>query len=78
MSIGALVGQNVIDLMLGRVEAAKFIRDSTGIPVTAADLERLGPPYRKFGGRVLYRRDDLLDWARRRLSPVIHPRRAVR
>jgi hypothetical protein len=69
---------NVVDLMLGRVEAVTFLRDSTGIPVSVADLERSGSAYRKFGGRVLYRRDDLLDWAKRRLSPPIHPRRAAR
>jgi len=68
---------NVVDLMLGRVEAATFLRDSTGIPVTAADLERSGPAYRKFGNRVLYRRADLAAWAASKLSAPIHPRRAA-
>ncbi len=71
---------NVVDLMLGRVEAAQLIQDRLGIPVTAADLERAGPAYRKFGARVLYRRDDVLAWAQQRLSPPIVPqhRKATR
>jgi helix-turn-helix protein len=45
------------------VEAATFLRVS---PVTLSRwrIEGRGPPYRKFGRRVVYARDDLLAWAR--------------
>ena len=78
--VSTLADSNVVDLMLGRVEAAAYIRQSLGIPITANDLERGGPAYRKFGARVLYRRDDVLAWAQQRLSPPIVPqqRKAMR
>jgi hypothetical protein len=78
--VSTLADSNVVDLMLGRVEAAAYIRQSLGIPITANDLERGGPAYRKFGARVLYRRGDVLAWAQQRLSPPIVPqhRKATR
>jgi hypothetical protein len=44
------------------IEAAAFLRIS---PITLGRwrIEGCGPPYRKFGRRVVYARDDLLAWA---------------
>jgi Helix-turn-helix domain len=44
------------------VEAATFLRIS---PITLGRwrIEGYGRPYRKFGRRVVYARDDLLAWA---------------
>jgi hypothetical protein len=43
-------------------EAGSFLRIS---PITLGRwrIEGYGPPYRKFGRRVVYARDDLLTWA---------------
>ena len=43
-------------------EAGSFLRIS---PITLGRwrIEGYGPPYRKFGRRVVYARDDLLAWA---------------
>ena len=54
---------------LNVTEAAALLRIS---PVTLCRwrIEGAGPPYRKFGRRVLYARSDLFSWAaaQRRLS----------
>ena len=43
-------------------EAGNFLRIS---PITLGRwrIEGYGPPFRKFGRRVVYSRDDLLAWA---------------
>jgi len=63
--------------LLTRLEAASFLR-THGFPVAAKTLATLvsrggGPPFQKFGQRVLYRAEDLLAWAEARCSP---PRRS--
>lgn len=50
-----------------RPQAAEYLT-SRGFPITRATLESLvtrggGPRYGKFGGRVIYRKEDLDDWA---------------
>lgn len=42
-------------------EAATFLRLSTST-LAKARCQRAGPPYRLAGRRVLYRRDELIDW----------------
>lgn len=76
---------NITELMLERIDAAAFIRETLGVPVEATDLERAaqagnGPPFRRWGRKALYTRADLGAWARQRLSPPIrkasdYPRR---
>lgn len=50
-----------------------------GIPCASATLATKacrggGPPFQKFGPRVLYRKSDVLRWAESKLSP---PRRST-
>ena len=49
-------------VFLTTTEAGNFLRIS---PITLGRwrLEGYGPPFRKFGRRVVYARDDLLAWA---------------
>jgi predicted site-specific integrase-resolvase len=49
-------------VFLTTTEAANFLRIS---PITLSRwrIGGYGPPYRKFGRRVVYARDDLLAWA---------------
>jgi hypothetical protein len=58
--------------LLTRDQAAITLK-AAGFPVSKATLSTMasrghGPIYRRFGPRVLYRRADLMDWAKRRLS----------
>jgi hypothetical protein len=63
------------DALLTRPKTGAGLREE-GYPVADKTLATLasrggGPPYRRFGSRVLYRWGDALDWARSRLSPPI-------
>jgi len=55
--------------------AAATALTAAGYPTAPATLARKasggGPPYRRFGPRVIYRWADLLEWAEARLSPPI-------
>jgi len=63
---------------MNRAEAAKYIKDTYGIPCSAATLAKWacvagcdGPAYRKFNKRyTIYERADLDEWAARRLGKV--------
>lgn len=57
---------------LTRLEAEGFLR-ANGFPVSAKTLQKMatvggGPIYQRFGHRALYTPDNLLAWARNRLS----------
>src|SRR5262249_13292933 len=57
---------------LMRIPLAEKLR-KVGFPITAKTLATMatrggGPPYYKFGPRVLYRWSDALRWAQNRLS----------
>ena len=72
----------IADQLLDCFDAAEFIRNAVGVPLTDADLERHvragnGPVFRRWGKQRLFRRSDLLTWAADRLSPPIRPRREV-
>ena len=73
----------IADQMLDRYDAAAFIREKTGVPIEAIDLERAakagtGPVFRRWGrSKPLYRPSDLMKWAASKLSEPIHPRRAA-
>jgi hypothetical protein len=56
-----LTGKHAVFLTTS--EAGGFLRIS---PITLGRwrIEGHGPPYRKFGRRVVYARDDLLAWAK--------------
>ncbi|ATR20161.1 DNA-binding protein [Roseomonas sp. FDAARGOS_362] len=59
------------DALLVRKDAAAALTEA-GYPTSYKTLESMvtrggGPIYRKFGGRVLYRWADLLDWAEKRM-----------
>lgn len=63
------------DALLTRQQAGTSLR-AAGFPVADKSLATRasrggGPPYRRFGARVLYRWGDLLDWAEARLSAPI-------
>lgn len=69
---------NIPDPLLDR-RAASALLSGFGITCAPATLATLasrggGPPYRKFGTRVLYRPGDLVAWAESRLTP---PRRST-
>jgi hypothetical protein len=58
-----------------RKQASAVLADH-GIPVAPATLATMatrggGPSFRKFGQRVLYRPEDLVAWAERRLGPMM-------
>ena len=71
-----------IDGWVSRRAGSEFLR-SHGFPVAVATLASLvtrggGPPYHKFGKRVLYNRAALLKWAEARLSkPRLNSSEAV-
>ena len=70
----------IADQLLNGFEAAEFVRNSLGIPITESDLERHaragnGPIFRKWGKQRLYRKADAVAWAANRLSAPIHPHR---
>ena len=63
--------------VMTRTVAVQFLKNSVGYPVAVSTLAKLavhggGPPYQKFGSRVVYRTEDLRAWAegrsRRRTS----------
>ena len=63
-------------LNMRRAEAARYIRETYGIPCTPATLAKYaclngGPMYRKAGKFPIYARDDLDAWASRRLSKLV-------
>jgi hypothetical protein len=58
-------------------KATALALQEVGYPVSEATLATMatrggGPPFHKFGPRPLYRWGDALDWARARLSPLMH------
>jgi hypothetical protein len=64
-----------LDAKLTRPQLGAALR-AEGYPVADKTLSTLasrggGPPYRRFGARVLYRWGDALAWAESRLSPPI-------
>jgi hypothetical protein len=71
----------ICDQMLDRYDAATFVRETFGVPLEVADLERAaktgtGPIFRRWGrSRSLYRKADLIEWASSKLSGPIRPRR---
>lgn len=63
----------MITPLLKRREAAEFLT-GLGFPVAPATLAKYasvggGPVMRKFGRRVVYERQALIDWANGKLSP---------
>ncbi len=63
------------DALLTRTQTAAALR-AAGFPVADKSLATRasrggGPPYRRFGARVLYRWGDALEWAQARLSAPI-------
>ncbi len=66
------------DALLQREQTSEALKES-GFPVEISTLATMatrggGPPFRKFGTRVLYRWGDVLAWAQSRLSA---PRRST-
>jgi Helix-turn-helix domain len=62
-------------IFLNAQEAAAFLRIST-VTLARWRIEGCGPPFRKFGRRVLYARADLISWAeaqrRQSTSATLH------
>jgi hypothetical protein len=61
-----------LDALLTRAATADAL-NKAGYPISRATLSTKatrggGPPFRKFGQRVLYRWGDTLEWAQSRLS----------
>ena len=59
-----------------RAEAARYLRETHGIPCAPATLAKYaciggGPAFRKAGKFPIYARDDLDTWAEHRLSKLI-------
>jgi len=70
----AIVPENP-DTLLTRSQAGAALREA-GYPVADKTLATKasrggGPPFSRFGARVLYRWGDVLEWARSRLSAPI-------
>jgi hypothetical protein len=65
-----------------RADAARYIRESYGIPCVATTLAKYacignGPVFRKAGKFPLYSRDDLDAWARSRLGEPVQSTSAL-
>jgi hypothetical protein len=65
-----------IDCLLTRERTAAALT-AAGFPTKSKTLATKatrggGPPYRLYSARALYRWGDALDWARSRLTPLIH------
>jgi hypothetical protein len=70
-SIGCGIPQN-----MRRTDAARYIRETYGIPCVATTLAKYacignGPLFRKAGKFPIYSRDDLDIWARSRLGEPV-------
>lgn len=64
------------EVLLRRSEAAAVL-NAAGYPIVATTLATMaskgtGPKFRRFGRIPLYRKDDLLEWAEKRTSPLGH------
>ncbi len=64
----------IADRLLDCFDAAEFVRNAVGVPLTDADLQRYiragtGPVFRRWGKQRLFRKTDLLTWAADRLGP---------
>ncbi len=64
-----------LDALLTRDKTAEALTES-GYPTSPKTLATKatrggGPPFHRFGPRVLYRWCDALDWAEKRLSPAM-------
>lgn len=64
-----------LDALLTRAQTGAALR-AAGFPVADKTLATKasrggGPPFRRFGARVLYRWGDALEWAQSRLSAPI-------
>jgi hypothetical protein len=60
-----------------RADAARYVRETHGIPCSPATLAKYatiggGPPFRKAGKFPIYSRDDLDAWAKARLGKLVH------
>ncbi len=60
-----------------RADAARYIRDTYGIPCVATTLAKYaclggGPAFRKAGKFPIYSRDDLDAWANHRFGKRVH------
>lgn len=64
---------------LTRVEASEYLTEVRGLPTAKGTLQKLatvggGPPYQRFGNRVVYLPNNLDQWANQKLSD---PRRST-
>lgn len=64
-------------LNMRRADAARYIRETYGIPCVATTLAKYacignGPVFRKAGKFPIYARADLDAWANRRLGKLVH------
>jgi hypothetical protein len=60
-----------------RADAARYIRETYGIPCVATTLAKYacvggGPAFRKANKFPIYSRDDLDAWAKQRLGKLVH------
>ena len=67
---------------LRRADAARYIRETHGIPCAPTTLAKYavlggGPAFRKAGKFPIYSRDDLDTWARSRLSEPVQSTSAL-
>ena len=65
------------DRYLDRREAAEYLTSQRGLRVSRNTLQKMatvggGPPYRRFGARVIYDPADLDAWASAKLTPLRH------
>jgi hypothetical protein len=67
---------NALPRYMRRADAARYIRETYGIPCVATTLAKYacvggGPTFRKAGKFPIYSRDDLDTWARSRLGEPV-------
>jgi hypothetical protein len=73
-----------LERLLRRTEAAKYVRDTYGIPCSPKTLAKIacvssdGPPFRLAGRFPLYPTSGLDTWARDKIGPLVRSTSEVR
>lgn len=65
--------EHFVTQYLTKKQAAEFLTNELGLPTSDKTLSKLitcggSPVYQKFGARVLYTRENLIEWANTKLS----------
>ena len=70
-------GNGTYPTVMRRADAARYIRETYGIPCATSTLAKYacvgnGPAFRRAQKFPVYSRDDIDAWAKQRLSKLVH------